>query len=429
VVRTAANDLTGRTLGEFEIRERVSTGGMGAVYKAFQAGMQRIVAIKVLPPDMAANEVTLQRFYQEAKLAAQLDHPNIVRAIAAGTHDGTPYFAMEFVEGESLKRRLKREGKLNEREAVRITLAVAHALAVAHQRGIIHRDVKPENILLTRDGQVKVADFGLAKRLDQDLALTQEGKGLGTTLYMAPEQFKHARDADARTDVYALGLTLYAMLTGSVPWAGLDITEVYKQKQAGDLTPVRQLVPNVSSHTESVVRRATQPVPDRRYASCGELIAELQTLAGPNAAQAALATTPRVVDARPGEPARIEAAPQAVDWFVRYFDKDGKRRQLRLRTDEVRQGVKSGRLATDMRVARSEQGPWLHLSAHNEFVDLLAQLSRGTQEAAMEQDIHKTVAALHAGAPLRRRERTWGLWLAIGAALAVVAALAVWLLQ
>jgi serine/threonine-protein kinase len=429
VVRTAAHDLTGRTLGEFEIRERVSTGGMGTVYKAFQTGMQRIVALKVLPPDMAANEVTLQRFYQEAKLAAQLDHPNIVRAIAAGTDEGTPYLAMEFVEGESVKQRLKRQGKLNEPEAIRITLAVAQALSVAHARGIIHRDIKPENVLLTRDGQVKVADFGLAKRLDQDLALTQEGKGLGTTLYMAPEQFKNARDADARTDVYSLGLTLYAMLSGAAPWAGLDITEVYKRKQAGDLAPVRQLVPSVSSRTESVIERATQPVPDRRYANCGELIAELQPPAGATMARPAVLAQPLADEQGPSAAVRPDPTPQAVDWFVRYFDKDGKRRQLRLRTDELRQGVKSGRLATDMRVARSEQGPWLHLSAYNEFVDLLAQLSRGTQEAAMEKDIHKTVAALHAGAPLRRRDRPWALWLAIGAAVVVAAALAIWLLQ
>ncbi|MFQ5927998.1 MAG: serine/threonine-protein kinase, partial [Terriglobia bacterium] len=222
-------NLVGRSLGDFEIRESIGSGAMGTVYKAYQRGMDRLVAIKVLPPELAANTVLLKRFYQEALAAARLDHPNAVRAIAAGEQDGLHYFAMEYVEGETLARRLRRSGPLEEAQAVRIAVAIGEALQAAHQLGMVHRDVKPENVILAGDQGVKLADLGLVKRRDQDLGLTQAGKGLGTTNYMAPEQFRDAKHADARCDIYALGMTLYAALTGVIPWARLGVREMYQR--------------------------------------------------------------------------------------------------------------------------------------------------------------------------------------------------------
>jgi serine/threonine protein kinase len=408
LVRTAQLDLVGRTLGDFEIRERISTGGMGTVYKAFQRGMAREVAVKVLPPELADRSIALQRFYQEARAAARLDHPNIVRAISVGEHEGLHFLAMEYVHGENLARRFKRDGPIPEPEGIRIITAVAEALAAAHAHGIIHRDVKPDNVLITAAGQIKLADFGLVKRLDQDLGLTDAGKGLGTTNYMAPEQFKNAKHADIRCDIYGLGATLYAALTGMVPWAGLDPLSMYKQKNAGNLPAPRQVQPQISLRTESVILRAMKIEPQERFSNCGQFIAEL----GGNPTR----PVPVPVDE---EPTRLaidvtndtpvldsrRSAEREGQWYVRFFEK-GQRKQLYLRSSEIRHGVRSGRLADDMRISRSENGPWLRLSAFSEFVDLVAQLTRGAEAVEMESAIHNTVAKLQAGAPLRERERS-----------------------
>ena len=439
MIRTAKADLIGRTLGAFEIRERISTGGMGTVYKAYQRGMDRTVALKVLPPELAAKPVALQRFYQEARSAARLDHPNIVRAIDVGEHEGLHYFAMEFVEGESLARRIKRGGRLSEAEAVRVIAAVAEALDAAHASGIIHRDVKPENVLIATDGTVKLADFGLVKRLDLDLGLTQPGKGVGTTNYMAPEQFRDAKNADARCDIYGLGGTLYSALTGVAPWAGMEPLPMFERKVVGDLPSVKQLAPAVSVRMESVVRRAMDPKPERRFANCTEFLSDLEgRMRAPRPQSIEELPTRDDVDLA-AEAARQSASTTARQpelageeqaWFVRYSDVSGERKQMRLRAEEIRQGIRSGRLADDMRVSRSEHGPWLHLSAFNEFLDVVAHLKHTMQQSEMRTDIERTVEALRAGVPLRSRERSW-LPLIIGGlvAAAAIGGVAIWLLK
>jgi eukaryotic-like serine/threonine-protein kinase len=429
LVRTAQADLTGRTLGDFEIGQCISTGGMGTVYKAFQRGMNRDVAVKVLPSELAELPVALQRFYQEARAAARLDHPNIVRAITVGEQDGLHYFAMEYVKGENLARRFKRDGPIEENEGIRIVTAVAEALAAAHARGIIHRDVKPENVLITETGQVKLADFGLVKRLDQDLGLTDTGKGLGTTNYMAPEQFKNAKHADVRCDIYGLGATLYAAVTGVVPWAGLEPFAMYKQKNAGNLPTPRKLRTQISPRIEAVILRAMHVDPAQRFPNCGQFIAELGGHPSrPVPVPVQEEPTRAAIDVTGDPLARRRAEVKEDVWYVRYFEK-GRKKQLPLRSSEIRQGVKSGRLADDMRVSRSENGPWLPLSAFNEFVDLVAQLTRGAETVEMESEIHSTVAALEAGAPLRRRERNWRLLIVGGLVALAVLAGALWLLS
>ncbi len=433
VDRMAQPDLTGRTVGGFEIRERISRGGMGTVYKAFQRGMDRTVALKILPDELAANTVALQRFYQEARSAARLDHPNIVRAIAVGEQDGMHYFAMEYVEGESLARRAKRTGPLAEAEAVRIIVAVAEALEAAHQKGIIHRDVKPENVLIAADGTVKLADFGLVKRLDADLGLTQAGKGVGTTNYMAPEQFKDAKNADARCDVYGLGATLHMLLAGVVPWPGLEPLAMYQRKLADDLPHIRSLNPAVSERVAAVIRRATDPDPAKRFENCVDFLSEIE--GRPREARPLPIEeqpTRAEVDVAAGGAAGRQAAGAADEqhvWFVRYFDASGQRKQVKLRTDDVRQSVKSGRLAGDMRISRNENGPWLHLNAFNDFVDLVAQLKHSPKQTEMKSDIVRTVEALRAGAPLRRREKNWLPIVIAGVVIVGALGLAIWILN
>jgi serine/threonine-protein kinase len=437
VAQTADTELIGRLLGDFEVLQCIGTGGMGTVYQAHQRGMQRQVAIKVLPADLAADRVLLQRFYQEARTAAKLDHPNIVRAIAVGEQDGMHYFAMEYVEGETLARLVKRSGPLQEREAVNVIAGVATALEIAHTLGIIHRDVKPENVLITPDGRAKLADFGLVKRSDQDLGLTQVGRGLGTTNYMAPEQFRAAKHVDHRSDIYSLGTTLYTALTGVIPWRGLDMVEMYKRKVAGDLTPVRQLNPRVSAEIEAVIVHATRGDPRERPAACGQFLSELEGRTRPprpprveEVATRAAIELPISVEER-----SINQMPAGV-FFVQYLGKTGAGKMLKLRTDEIREALKTGRyIPQHMRIARAEQGPWLPPNAFPEFASLAAQLSRSNEpadeKADIEADIARTVKDLRAGAPLRRIERgPWGLVLWIGGVLALVAlGVAAWLSQ
>ena len=187
--------LVGSQLGPYKILAKLGEGGMGAVYKAEHVDLRRLSALKLLPQHKAErSRRAVQRFLREARSAAALSHPNIVSVFYVGEADGWHFIDMEFVEGESLQDRLEREGKIGLRDATEIMVDVAHALAAAHAKSIVHRDIKPANVLLTRDGEVKVSDFGLAKQMSGDqMALTQTGIVLGTPLYMSPEQFQIGR--------------------------------------------------------------------------------------------------------------------------------------------------------------------------------------------------------------------------------------------
>ncbi|MCY3023449.1 MAG: serine/threonine-protein kinase, partial [Planctomycetota bacterium] len=212
----------GRKIGNFQLLERLGQGGMGAVFKARQLSMDRIVALKVLPPSLAKQPTFIERFMREARASARLSHPNIVGGIDVGQDGGVYYFAMEYVDGSSAKD-LVEKGKLGETQVLKIGKAVAQALAHAHEHGILHRDIKPDNILIDKNGTPKLCDLGLA-RLDSqtegEKALTQEGMTLGTPHYISPEQARGQRDLDTKTDLYSLGATLYHLLTGKTMFEG-----------------------------------------------------------------------------------------------------------------------------------------------------------------------------------------------------------------
>src|SRR5438067_5591546 len=207
-----AHDL--RRLGEFRILRRLGEGGMGAVYLAYHEANDRQVALKVLADGLASNQTYVDRFYREAKSGALLNHPNIVRTLGAGQDrvTGKHYLVMEFVDGPSAHALLDRFGRLPVADAVHVVLDVARALEHAQSRNIVHRDIKPDNILITRTGVAKLADLGLAKRTDESSNLTLARQGFGTPYYMPYEQAMNARTADGRSDIYALGATLYHLL-------------------------------------------------------------------------------------------------------------------------------------------------------------------------------------------------------------------------
>ncbi len=264
-----------RVVGEYEVLQRLSQSDLSTVYKARHPTTGRIVAVKVAGPEAVTNAVFRKRFEQEFVVASSLDHPHLVRALQAGREGDTPYIVMEFVDGPSLGDCIERQGRLPEAEAVRIVTQIAEALHFAHGRRVVHRDVKPDNILLAPDGRAKLTDLGLAKDFDADIHLTRPSAGLGTPNFMAPEQFSDAKHADARCDVYSLGATLYMALTGVLPFQARGVMGVLKKKLNNELVPPRQLVPVMSPWIETAICRAMDVNPRGRPASCLEFLEEL----------------------------------------------------------------------------------------------------------------------------------------------------------
>jgi serine/threonine protein kinase len=248
---------------------------MGKVYRAHDAATGAAVAIKVASPELVRDAVLLKRFEQEFRSASKLSHPNLVRGFEFGWEGSKPFMVMELIDGEDLWDRIERQGRLSEAEAVSIISQAARGLHEAHQRGIIHRDIKPQNILLTADGQAKLADLGLSKDLESEMDLTRPHGGLGTPNFMAPEQFTDAKHAGVRCDIYSLGATLYMGLTGRLPFAGPSLAAILKLKLANELIPPRKLVPSLSKRVDRAVCRSLQVDPGRRHGTCLELIADL----------------------------------------------------------------------------------------------------------------------------------------------------------
>jgi tRNA A-37 threonylcarbamoyl transferase component Bud32 len=251
---------------QLEILELLGQGGMGAVYKARQKQLDRLVALKILPPQIGQDEAFAERFTREARSLARLNHPRIVSVHDFGhTEAGLYYFIMEFVDGTDL-RRVIQTGELTPAEALEIVPQICEALQYAHEQGIVHRDIKPENILLDKKGQARIADFGLAKLLDPPAAmytLTQAGQKMGTPHYMAPEQIEHPNAVDHRADIFSLGVVFYEMLTGELP--------------LGRFPPPSQKV-QVDVRLDDVVLRALEKEPDRRYQHASEVKTDIDAI-------------------------------------------------------------------------------------------------------------------------------------------------------
>jgi hypothetical protein len=272
------------SIGRYQLQQKVGTGGMGSVYRAHDPQTDTVVAVKVFTDDLAADPVLLERFTREFHAATMLEHPNVVRALDFGLDNGVGYLVTEFVEGDSLGQMIEDKGRLTEEAAVRIVTQVAQALQYAHERKVIHRDVKPDNILVRNDGLVKLADFGLAKDYNDDRLLTRPASGLGTPHFMAPEQYRDAKHVDARSDIYSLGATLYVAVTGRLPFDGCGSLVALAKKVKGDIPSPRELVPGTSVRLDAAVRRAMNPDPLQRPASCLEFF-KLLTARRPSASR------------------------------------------------------------------------------------------------------------------------------------------------
>lgn len=278
---TASSTTTTKRLGQYTLVRKLGEGGMGTVYEAIQASLDRRVALKVLSQRLMKSKLYLERFQREARAAAVLNHPNIVMVYEIGQDQGYHFFTMEYVDGETLQRRLKREGKIPVSEALSILSNVVEALDYAWTHGnIIHRDIKPDNIMLTREGHVKLADMGLAKSTKEDVSLTMDGVGIGTPAYMSPEQGRGAKSVDCRADIYSVGITLFHTITGQRPFSGDTPLAVMMAHAEQPLPDPRKINPDVPESVCELLERMCAKDPAGRYQTPADLLADLEVLMG-----------------------------------------------------------------------------------------------------------------------------------------------------
>ena len=259
-------------INRYEIIMKIGSGGMADVYKAKDHVLNRLVAIKVLKQEYSTDATFVKKFRVEAQSAAGLSHPNIVNVYDVGEDDGVYFIVMELVQGITLKNYIDMKGKLDIREALNISVQIASGLSAAHENRIIHRDIKPQNIIMSRDGKVKVTDFGIAKVADSTTVTTTAA---GTVHYISPEQARGGY-SDERSDIYSLGITMYEMVTGRVPFEGETNVAVALMHIQSEITPPRQLEPSIPVSFEKIILKCTQKKPERRYASARDLIADLR---------------------------------------------------------------------------------------------------------------------------------------------------------
>jgi tRNA A-37 threonylcarbamoyl transferase component Bud32 len=275
----AAAEKSGQKIPGYKIISKLGAGAMATVFKAKQISLDRMVAIKVLPRKFTTNPQFIERFYAEGRAAAQLNHPNIVQAYDVGKAGDYHFFVMEYVEGSSVYDEIVKNKRYNEADAIEIAIQVAEALQHAHERGLIHRDVKPKNIMLTKAGIAKLADMGLARAIsDKEAAEAEQGKAFGTPYYISPEQIRGEINITPAADIYSLGATIYHMVTGAVPFDGKNPSAVMHKHLKAELVPPDHVNPKLSAGISEVIEMMMAKDPRARYRSCKDCLSDLQAV-------------------------------------------------------------------------------------------------------------------------------------------------------
>jgi serine/threonine-protein kinase len=422
-------------LGDFKLVKKLGQGGMGTVYLAKQVSLDRKVALKTLSKEFAKKDAFVKRFIREARSMAKLQHPNIVQVYAADSQAGFHYAAIEFIDGKSMQDWMDELKQLSVGDALHVTLVCADALAHAHEQGMIHRDIKPDNILVTQKGIVKVADFGLAKVMDEDVSVTQSGTGLGTPLYMAPEQARNAKHIDQRSDIYALGCTLYYLLTGQLPFLGENTLELIMAKEEGKFKSAKRLNSEIPEQLDLMIDKMIARKPEHRYSDCQEIIRDLQKLGRENATLSFLGSEAVSGLSRPGsgtgsgvssqpnipntsQPSSVRETSRSKlsqtqpvtpskDWFVRYTDVKGKFHMSKMTTQQVITGIREGKLSLESKAKTSSQGELLPLAQYSEFTKFVEKRAIKTRVAAKESKMKGIYQEVEDHA---RRKKRWA-WL------------------
>ena len=392
-------------LGDFELKKRLGKGGMGEVFLARQISLDRMVALKTLSKELAKKGDFVARFEREAKSMAKIDHPNVVKIYAVDSFKGIHFAAIEYIDGKSVQNWLDHLGRLSIADAVYIAIVSAEALKHAHSQNMVHRDIKPDNILITQKGIVKVADFGLAKAMDEDVSMTQSGTGLGTPLYMAPEQARNAKHVDERVDIYALGATLYHLLTGKLPFMANTALELILAKEKGTYPTARSLRSEIPERLDLIIDKMMAKDPNHRYKSCDEVIRDLVALgvhgetlsfiegAAPVGTGHGGAATPTSLGGTQGirktvaSMASSTAAPAASTlgtmtdaanagtriWFVQFEDERGKTVVEKHSTGRILKMLASGKLTAKTRAKVSADGSYFPLAQFPEFTNAVEE--------------------------------------------------------
>jgi|GEM_PF-918744 len=428
-----------RRLGKYQILRRLGEGGMGAVYLGYEEAPGRQVAIKLLSDQLAGNQAYVDRFQREARSVLHLEHANIVRGIEVGEDQasGAHFLVLEFVDGPSAHALLDRFGRLPVGDAVHITLDIAHALEHAHSRNVIHRDIKPDNILLSQSGVAKLSDLGLARRIDEDSHLTGARQGFGTPYYMPYEQSINARRADARSDIYALGATLYHLLIGEVPFPGASALEVAQKKQTGQFPSVRTVRPEIPESLERIIDKMLALSPQKRYQTASDLIVDLERtgLAAPmpSFVDPAVALQDPHVRQRlttAPEPTRLDLGASAAGavhrdpelWYLRFPGEQGRWRKARATTAQIRQRLSKGQISVSVEASHDPRGEFQPLGAFLEFRQF--GLKNGQSANPKSQAGHESkpafITQLKKPARLKRRNAAWLLPAALVVGLAMV---------
>jgi serine/threonine-protein kinase len=378
-----------RAFGRYRVLRRLGDGGMSTVYLGFDPVENRPVALKVLADHLRDDRASADRFRREARLGQSLQCPHVVRTLAAERDPATgrPFLVLEYVDGPSCQFLLDRTGPLAVRDAVRIALDVALALEYLHARQLVHRDIKPGNILLTTSGVAKLGDLGLAKSLDESSELTALHQGFGTSWYMPYEQVLNARFVDGRSDIFALGATLYHLLTGQVPFPGQNHAEVVARKERGEYTPAGALNRSVPADLDRILARMLARDPRRRFPSAAELVVvlersrladklpsfvDVQTALQDPEARARLVSTgqPTSPDLgalpAPAGGAKAVVAPAEV-WHLRFRDARGQWYTRRATTNQILYGLREGYWPTGLEAARGTHRHYRPLEVYPEF--------------------------------------------------------------
>jgi serine/threonine-protein kinase len=360
---------------------------MGAVYLGYDGKHDRQVALKVLSEGLAGNQGYIDRFYREAKSGALLSHPNIVRTFNVGQDraTGKHYLVLEYVDGPSVQVLLQQLGRLTVGDAMHVALDVARGLEHAHSRNIVHRDIKPDNILVTRSGVAKLGDLGLAKRTDEASHLTAARQGFGTTAYMPYEQAVNAKGADGRSDIYALGATLYHLLTGQVPFPGDNHLDVVEKKNKGYYRPASALNNAIPPGLDLILGKMLARQPRDRYQTASELIIDLErsrlAVPVPSFADPELARKDPWVQSwlSTAEPTRLDpessgaqkrpAKDASAEWIVRYRNRAGRAFTTRLVTEHLIERLEEGTLPGHAEARRVSEETFQPLSAFLELRD------------------------------------------------------------
>jgi serine/threonine-protein kinase len=414
---------------------------MGSVYLAYHEGQKEQVAIKVLADHLASNHGFIARFYREARSSGVLNHPNIVRGIGVDQDpaSGKHYLVLEFVDGISAHALLDLQGRLPVGDAVHIASDVARALEHAHSRNIIHRDIKPDNILLAKSGVAKLADFGLAKRTDEASNLTAARQGFGTSYYMPYEQALNARQADGRSDIYALGATFYHLLTGEVPFSGENHLEVVEKKGRGEFVQASLLNPAVPPALDRIVDKMLARDPINRYQTASELIVDLErtrlaaalpSFADPDAALhdpwVRACMTAVAQPTRPDlETAGLQSTPiESLDdsWTLRFRSRDGRWIRVKGSESQISQRLRTGRMPKDVRLCRPGETVFRPVAEFPEF----AKIKPVRRKMPVRE---KEGATKEKQEPATIGRRRWFVLGGSGALIVILVALAIFLLS